>query len=91
MKTLRLQILGRVQGVWFRESMRIEAEREGVSGWVCNREDGSVEAVLQGSTEAVDRLLEWAKTGPPMAHVERVIANETPSPAHFSYFEKRSD
>ena len=88
MKTLHLQILGRVQGVWFRESMRQEAERLGVTGWVCNRPDGSVEAVVQGSTEVVNALLAWTKTGPPMAHVERAIVSDTQG--QFSYFEKRA-
>ena len=88
MQTLRLQILGRVQGVWFRESMRQEAERLGVTGWVCNRADGSVEAVVQGSTDVVNALLAWTKTGPPMAHVERVIVSETQG--QFSHFEKRA-
>lgn len=88
MKTLHLLILGRVQGVWFRESMRSEAERLKVTGWVCNRADGSVEAVIQGSTQAVDTLLEWAQTGPPMARVERVIVDE--AQGQFSHFEKRA-
>ena len=88
MKTLHLRISGRVQGVWFRESMRSEAENLGVTGWVCNRADGSVEAVIQGSTQAVDTLLEWAQTGPPMAHVERVIVDE--AQGQFSHFEKRA-
>jgi len=88
MQTLHLQILGRVQGVWFRESMRQEAERLGVTGWVCNRPDGSVEAVIQGSTEAVNALLAWTKTGPPMAQVERVIVSDTRG--SFSHFEKRA-
>jgi acylphosphatase len=88
-KTLHLQILGRVQGVWFRESMRREAERLGVTGWVCNRPDGSVEAVAQGPAEAVDALVEWACTGPPQARVERIIQTETAG--HYRVFEKRSD
>lgn len=88
MQTLHLQILGRVQGVWFRESMRQEAERLGVTGWVCNRPGGSVEAVIQGSTEDVNALLAWTKTGPPMAQVERVIVNE--SQGQFKHFEKRA-
>ena len=91
MKTLHLQILGRVQGVWFRESMHNEADRLGVTGWVCNRRDGSVESVVQGSTQAVDTLLDWAKTGPPMARVERVIVSEPQEQGHhFSHFEKRA-
>ena len=87
MHTLHLQILGRVQGVWFRESMRQEADRLGVTGWVCNRRDGSVEAVIQGSTDVVNTLLAWTKIGPPMARVERVIVSETQG--QFKHFEKR--
>ena len=87
MKTLRLQIMGRVQGVWFRESMRNEAERLGVTGWVRNLPDGSVEAIIQGSIEAVDALLEWTQTGPPMARVERVIVDE--AQGQFNMFERR--
>ena len=88
MKTLHLQILGHVQGVWFRESMRTEAERLGVTGWVCNRADGSVEAVIQGSCESVELLLIWTHTGPLQAHVEHVIVHE--SEGQFDQFEKRA-
>ena len=72
MKTQRLLIHGRVQGVWFRESMRLEAERLNVAGWVRNTPDGSVEAVVQGPAEAVDALVAWAHGGPPQARVDRV-------------------
>ena len=89
MKTLHLQITGRVQGVWFRESMRREAERLGVDGWVRNRPDGSVEAVVQGADEAVAALVAWTKKGPPLAHVERIELSETEG--EYSGFEKRSD
>lgn len=89
MKTLHLQIEGRVQGVWFRESMRREAERLGVTGWVRNAADGSVEAVVQGADEAVDALIEWARTGPPLARVDRVTQKNTQG--GFSSFAKRSD
>ena len=89
MKTQRLQIEGRVQGVWFRESMCREAERLGVAGWVRNRPDGSVEAVIQGSAEAVDTLIEWARSGPPLARVDRIELGETDG--RFSGFEKRID
>jgi acylphosphatase len=70
--TLRLVIQGRVQGVWYRESMRIEAERLGVAGWVRNRRDGSVEATLQGEAGAVDALVRWAWNGPPAARVDAI-------------------
>lgn len=87
MKTQHLHIQGRVQGVWFRESMRREAERLGVAGWVRNAPDGSVEAVIQGSDETVDALIEWARIGPPMARVERI--DLTDAQGQFSGFEKR--
>ena len=91
MKTQRLLIQGRVQGVWFRESMRREAERLGVTGWVRNTSDGAVEAVVQGPAEAVDALIEWARSGPPMARVDgiEIEASETHDP--LSEFEKRID
>ena len=89
MKTLHLQITGKVQGVWFRESMRQEAERLGVAGWVRNQADGSVEAVIQGSTEAVDTLLAWAHQGPPQANVEQVT--QRAAEGQYTHFEKRSD
>ena len=72
MRTQRLRIHGRVQGVWFRETMRLEAERLEVAGWVRNRDDGSVEADLQGLPAAVDRLLAWCRVGPAGARVEGV-------------------
>lgn len=71
-KKLRLVIHGRVQGVFYRDSMRIEAQRLGVSGWVRNRSDGSVEAAVHGDAVAVDALVRWARRGPDLAHVERV-------------------
>ena len=89
MKTHRLRIHGRVQGVWFRESMRIEAERLQVSGWVRNTPDGKVEAVVQGAAEAVDALIAWAHRGPPMARVERVEVAE--ADGDYRGFEKRRD
>lgn len=89
MKTLRLRIQGRVQGVWFRESMRIEAERLGVTGWVRNTPDGSVEAVVQGPDTAVDTLIAWARIGPPQARVARIEQADTQG--HYSRFEKRTD
>lgn len=65
----RLQICGRVQGVGFRYAMQHEAARRGVRGWVRNRSDGSVEALLQGEAEAVDALTAWARQGPRGARV----------------------
>ncbi len=89
MKTQHLRIRGRVQGVWFRESMRIEAERLAVSGWVRNTADGAVEAVVQGQALAVEALIAWAHKGPPLARVERVEI--TAADGSFRGFMKRVD
>lgn len=71
-----LRIHGRVQGVGYRESMRQQAHRLGLSGWVRNRRDGTVEALVCGHAEQVDLIIEWAKQGPRFATVERVVATE---------------
>lgn len=70
--TLHLAIHGRVQGVNFRHSLALEAERLGLQGWVRNRRDGSVEAVARGPAAACDALVRWARRGPPTARVDRV-------------------
>ncbi len=72
----RVVVTGLVQGVWFRESCRREAERLGVHGWVRNRADGSVEGVFEGDDEAVDRLVEWCRVGPPQAIVAHVEVHD---------------
>ena len=74
--TRHLRIAGRVQGVGYRDALRSEALRRGLSGWVRNRRDGSVEAVLQGEAAAVDAVIAWARHGPPAASVERVSVQE---------------
>lgn len=73
-KTLHLVIHGRVQGVFFRDSMRREAQGLNIAGWVRNRSDGTVEAVVQGDPAAVDVIVRWAHRGPEHAQVTRVDA-----------------
>jgi acylphosphatase len=74
----RITVHGRVQGVFFRDSMRERARAHGVSGWVRNCGDGSVEAVLEGPAEAVERVVRFAETGPSRAEVESVdVRDET--------------
>ncbi len=72
MRRVELHVSGRVQGVFYRDSTRQQAERLGVTGWVRNLPDGRVEAQLQGSDEAVDHLLDWCYSGPPHARVTDV-------------------
>jgi acylphosphatase len=75
---LHLRIRGRVQGVWFREATRQEAERLAVRGWVRNCADGSVEALLEGDAASVRELEQWCHHGPPAAHVVEVLSNPEP-------------
>jgi acylphosphatase len=70
--TRHLCVSGRVQGVGYRYSLCAEAQANGINGWVRNRRDGTVEAVLQGSPEAVEKTLAWARRGPPAAGVTNV-------------------
>jgi acylphosphatase len=72
----RAIVHGNVQGVFFRDSTRQRAEAHGVAGWVSNRSDGAVEAVLEGPSEAVDRVLRFLETGPPQASVDHVDVSE---------------
>jgi len=72
--TLHLRVSGRVQGVGYRDALRAEAGSSGIAGWVRNRRDGTVEAVVQGTPEAVEKILAWARRGPPGARVVDVGA-----------------
>lgn len=75
----RVIIHGRVQGVFFRDTLRRRAEARGVAGWVANRWDGTVEAVLEGREADVEALLGFCRQGPPRAEVERIeVAPEEP-------------
>ncbi len=67
-----LFVAGRVQGVGFRLHMAREARAAGVTGWVRNRRDGTVEAVVQGAPAAVERIMAWAHEGPPAGKVSNV-------------------
>ncbi len=67
-----LIIEGLVQGVFFRASTVEAAQRHGVCGWVRNKPDGSVEAVLEGDEAAVNKVIGWCRTGPPAARVDDV-------------------
>jgi len=83
----RVRISGRVQGVGFRYSMAEEAERLGATGWVRNRRDGTVEALIDGPPAAVEALLAWARSGPPSARVTDVSVSE--AEGSFERFEMR--
>jgi acylphosphatase len=84
----RVVVHGRVQGVFFRDSCRREAERRALAGWVTNRRDGAVEAVFEGDEAAVDDCVDWCGRGPRGAEVDRVEASDE-EPEGLSRFEVR--
>jgi acylphosphatase len=77
-----LRIAGRVQGVGYRDWLQREARRHGISGWVRNRADGTVEALLAGEEDALSVVLSACRRGPPMARVERIEEHFAEMPEH---------
>ena len=86
-KTCHLLIRGRVQGVGFRAYVQHKAKVHGVAGWVRNRSDGSVEAVLHGASEAVQALIDAAHRGPRTARVTDVQVSD--AEGEYEGFEQR--
>ena len=87
-KTCHLRISGRVQGVGFRAYMQYKAKSHGVAGWVRNRSDGTVEAVLHGEAEAVQAVIESAHRGPRTARVTDVQMSD--AEGAYEEFEQRA-
>ena len=85
----RLVIRGRVHGVGYRDAAVQSAFVIQVVGWVRNRNDGTVEAFVQGSPDAVARYLEWARQGPPLARVTEVEVVDAKPDASLRHFEWR--
>jgi acylphosphatase len=85
----RVVVRGEVQGVFFRDSTRQEAETRGVSGWVRNRDDGSVEAVFEGPADAVEAMVAWCRSGPSRADVEDMDVSLEGDPDDLTGFEVR--
>jgi acylphosphatase len=75
-RAARLRVTGRVQGVFYRSSAQREGERLGLAGWVRNRNDGSVEAHVQGPAASIETLIAWCRQGPPHADVAGVEVTE---------------
>jgi len=88
-KRVHLLIKGRVQGVYFRQTMMETAEKNNVLGWVQNLPDNRVEAILEGDDSNVDAVLEWARFGPAGAVVDEIKITEEKYVGEFSDFEIR--
>ena len=84
---MRLVVRGRVQGVGFRDAMGTAAAAHGIAGWVRNRADGSVEAVVCGPVAAVEAMLAWTRQGPRGAHV--LVVETEDCDGDFDRFERR--
>ncbi|MBV5317108.1 MAG: acylphosphatase [Desulfobulbaceae bacterium] len=85
-KRIQAMVHGRVQGVAFREYTRREASRLGLSGWVGNLPDGTVQVMFEGSATQTEALLSWLAIGSPYSHVTRVEYNELPPEGETSPF-----
>lgn len=79
-------IKGRVQGVFFRAEARRKAEELGLTGWVRNNPDGTVEAVAEGDVDMVEKFVKWCHEGPPRARVEAVEVSRSGGTGEFTRF-----
>lgn len=82
-----LKILGQVQGVFYRNTAKIEAEKLGLFGWVSNNEDGSVELVVEGEKEKLQQLIDWCNKGSFLAKVEKIDIDWQKYAGEFKSFE----
>jgi len=81
-----VRIRGKVQGVFFRYSAKLEANRLGLTGWIRNCEDGDVQTTVEGARERVAEFVDWCGVGPPGAIVSDLEVNEFPATGDFSAF-----
>jgi len=90
MKTVHLRIEGKVQGVWYRAWTRDTATELGLNGWVRNRMDGSVEAIVSGDETTVDQLIEKCHQGPPAARVHKITATGSDESVKVGFVQERT-
>ena len=86
-KRVRLIVTGRVQGVFFRQSLKAKAIQNNIFGWVKNLQDGRVEFILEGTEENISILVKWAHTGPANAIVENVEVHNEKFDNQFTKFD----
>ena len=86
-RRVRILISGKVQGVFFRQALKVIAKKNNVFGWVKNLEDKRVEALLEGNTENINSIVEWARIGPAHSRVDNIKINDEEFKNEFSIFE----
>ena len=86
-RRVRILISGKVQGVFFRQALKVIAKKNNVFGWVKNLEDKRVEALLEGNTENINSIVEWARIGPAHSRVDSIEINDEQFKNEFSIFE----
>ena len=89
MKQQRIHLLvsGKVQGVFFRQALKVIDKKNNVLGWVRNLKDGHVEAVLEGDNKSINSVIEWIRIGPANSRVDHVEVNNEEFKNEFSIFE----
>ncbi len=86
-RRVRIVVSGKVQGVFFRQSMKVAANDNGVAGWVKNLKDGRVEAVLEGDPDNVDKVVQWSREGPANSRVMGTDMHDEEFTGEFSTFD----
>ena len=71
-KRIHLFIRGKVQGVFFRQAVKVTAKKNNITGWVRNLDDGRVEVLLEGDSESINTVVEWSNIGPANARVDEI-------------------
>lgn len=89
LETVIVHVTGKVQGVGYRLATVRRAHMVGVGGWVRNNDDGSVEALVQGTPDQVDQMLEWLRQGPPQARVDDIASERQFIDRRFARFEQQ--
>jgi len=89
MKQQRIRVLvsGKVQGVFFRQALKVVAKKNNVSGWVRNLNDGRVEAVFEGDSKSISSVIEWARVGPANSRIDDIEVINEEFKNEFSTFE----
>jgi acylphosphatase len=90
-KSVRVRVAGKVQGVWFRAWTTEQATGRGLSGWVRNCRDGSVEALFSGPADQVDSMIEACRDGPPAARVDHIDQHPADPPAERGFHQRHTE